>query len=116
MLKLNKKFLWRNIGLLLSIALIGATVVLLFLPHKENIRLLYVTDGSSYDPAAYQNFEQSTIVNIELERKRITDLNDRRLHAYDAVYLDPDLHQTNVLRQAVPTLQRYVKEGGKSFS
>ncbi|SDN92504.1 Repeat domain-containing protein [Paenibacillus sp. yr247] len=94
---------------------IGAILVVFFIPKEESIRFLYVTNGSSYDQAAYQNFEQSMLVNVKIDRKSITDLNAHRLHGYDAVYLDPSLHQSNVLQQVEQALQRYVRDGGNLF-
>ncbi|MCY9693421.1 FG-GAP repeat domain-containing protein [Paenibacillus alginolyticus] len=82
---------------------------------EESIKLLYVTNQGQYDQAAYQNLEQTTVVNLNLALRSLDQLSSRQWEEYDAVYLDPSLHGNKNLQNAQSDLARYVKQGGHLF-
>lgn len=95
----------------------------LFLIPKENkVRVLYATGtvdnksaGNAYDSSAYDNFKQTLSANTETERNALPDLSARRLDAYDAIYLDPGLADSGLLKDSIPKLVEYVRQGGHLF-
>ncbi|TDF93591.1 VCBS repeat-containing protein [Paenibacillus piri] len=76
--------------------------------------MLYVTNGASFDPAAYGHLQQSLVANLELERQTAASLTLRKLRGYQSVYLDPSLHGALTKEQS-GLLQSFVAEGGHLF-
>lgn len=109
-MSLRKKAAW--IALLL---LLVAAFALLFGHKREQVRLLYASGGDRYDRAAYLNFQQTIVANADVSRLSLDKLDAKRLPSYDAVYLDVSLKQSDALRDAVPALEAYVKQGGHLF-
>ncbi|WP_240041260.1 FG-GAP repeat domain-containing protein [Paenibacillus ginsengarvi] len=97
------------------IVLLAAVLVLAFGHKRVQVRLLYATNGNTFDPAAYSNFEQSIVANSEVSRLPLDKLNGKRLKSYDAVYLDVSLKQSDMLRGALPQIEQYVQQGGHLF-
>ncbi|WP_197081243.1 FG-GAP repeat domain-containing protein, partial [Gordoniibacillus kamchatkensis] len=101
--------------LLYAVLLAAAVLTALFSLHRqETIRLLYATNGDSYDPSAYDQFRQSNVANLTVERRDWNGLSARQLGRYDAVYLDPGLHTAQGLAHA-ERLTEYVRKGGHLF-
>jgi hypothetical protein len=100
---------------LYAIVLAAIALVLLFTLHRdETVRLLYATNGTGYDSSAYDGFRQSTVANLQVDRRDWNGLSLRQLRQYDAVYLDPGLHTAQGLAKA-DQLVDYVREGGHVF-
>ena len=98
-------------------ALLALTLVLsMFVQRQERVRLLVASNGTQYDRAAYLNFAQSPVANLDVDLQSLDKLDLRRLKRYDAVYLDPALKQSEALKQAVPALKAYVRQGGHLFA
>lgn len=96
--------------------LLFTQVILWFVPRQEIVRIVYVIGSTdSYDKAAFQNLQQSSIVNVNVEMKALGDLPLRKMSSYDAVMLDPSLHNTAELKQRKDELQQYVSRGGRLF-
>jgi hypothetical protein len=101
---------------LAAVLLAAAMLIALFTLHKqETIRLLYATNGDSYDPSAYDQFRQSAVANLTVERRDWNGLSARQLERYDAVYLDPGLHTPQGLPGGAERLAEYVRKGGHLF-
>lgn len=109
-MSLRKKAAW-FVGLLLLVAVFA----LVFSHRQERVRLLYASGGDAYDRAAYLNFQQAIVANADVSRLSLDKLDAKRLQSYDAVYLDVSLKQSPVLREAIPGLEAYVKQGGHLF-
>jgi hypothetical protein len=76
--------------------------------------MLYVSNGESFDPAAYGHLKQSLVANLQLERQPMEKVTLRQLQAYNSVYLDPSLHKA-LTEPQVELLQSYVAQGGHLF-
>ncbi|NHN33274.1 FG-GAP repeat domain-containing protein [Paenibacillus agricola] len=100
-----------------SIVIILFVIIALFfgIRRNENVRLIYATNGTEFDNAAYLNFQQSYIANLQLDSKSLDLLNLQQLQSYDAIYLDPSLRKSTMLKQAQSNLISYVKTGGNLF-
>lgn len=109
-MSLRQKAVWL-VGLLLLVAVFA----LVFGHRQERVRLLYADSGETYDRAAYLNFQQAIVANAEVSRLPLDKSTGKRLASYDAVYLDVSLKQTGTLRDAIPALETYVKQGGHLF-
>ncbi|GAA3412716.1 VCBS repeat-containing protein [Paenibacillus hodogayensis] len=109
-MSLRKQAAWFAGALLLV-----AVFALVFGHRQERVRLLYASNGDAYDQAAYLNFQQSLVANAEMNRFSLDKLSGRNLASYDAIYLDVSLKHSAVLRDAVPKLETYVKQGGHLF-
>ncbi|MFE5324071.1 FG-GAP repeat domain-containing protein [Paenibacillus sp. NPDC056579] len=79
-----------------------------------SVGMLYVSNGDSYDTAAYGQLRQSLVANLQLERQGIENLSLRQLKRYASVYLDPSLHGALTDKQR-ELLQSYVSQGGHLF-
>jgi hypothetical protein len=102
-----------NISILI---LVFVVIILLFgIRRNEDVRLIYATNGSKFDQAAYINFQQSYIGNLQLDINSLDQLNLQQLQSYDAIYLDPSLAKSTMLKQAQSKLIRYVQAGGNLF-
>ncbi|NOU95148.1 VCBS repeat-containing protein [Paenibacillus sp. LMG 31456] len=88
--------------------------VLTLLDKKLSVRMLYVSNGDSFDPAAYGQLHQSLVANLELERQSMDKLTLRQLQKYHSIYLDPSLHEA-LTKQQLDLLQSYVADGGHLF-
>ena len=99
-------------------AVIGILLILaawLAVSDKElSVRMLYVSNGDSFDSAAYGQFKQSLVANLQLERRSLDKLSLKQLKSYEAVYLDPSLHDAMTDKQR-ELLQSYVSQGGHLF-
>ncbi|MCS7459910.1 VCBS repeat-containing protein [Paenibacillus doosanensis] len=103
----------RIAGAVIGILVIFATW--LAVSDKElSVRMLYACSGDSFDTAAYGQLEQSLVANLQLERHNLDKLTLRQLKGYEAVYLDPSLHETLTDKQR-ELLQSYVSQGGHLF-
>ncbi|WP_235549834.1 FG-GAP repeat domain-containing protein [Paenibacillus sp. Soil766] len=98
------------IGLILGFLVI--VLILLFLPKVEETKLLYATNGDSYDTAAYSNFEQTLQAGVQIDRKSMLSLSARQLRSYHALYLDPALAQASTWSEQADKLMAFVKQGG----
>ncbi|MFD0680847.1 MULTISPECIES: FG-GAP repeat domain-containing protein [unclassified Paenibacillus] len=103
----------RITGGIIAVLLIFVCALTLF--DKElSIRMLYVSNGDSFDPAAYGQLHQSLVANLELERRPMEKLTLRQLQKYHSIYLDPSLHEA-LSKQQLELLQSYVANGGHLF-
>lgn len=109
-MSLRKKAVW-----LTGLLFLAAVFVLVFGHKEEQVRLLYASGGDTYDRSAYLNFEQTIVANAEVKKARLDGLDANKLRSYDAIYLDVSLKQSDTLRNAVPLLLTYVKQGGHLF-
>lgn len=101
---------------LIGVLLVAACLSLLVFGKKEeHVRLLYATGGSTYDQAAYLNYEQSLVPNLKLNRWPLGELGARKLQTYDAVVLDPSLKDSPTLQADIAMLRIYVEKGGHLF-
>ncbi|MVP01587.1 FG-GAP repeat domain-containing protein [Paenibacillus lutrae] len=105
----KKRYTAAVFGIIALLVLIGAAAVLT--SKKEEVRLLYATNGDQFDTAAFGQFQQSLAANLKVERKPIGTLSDRQLGAYDAVV--PDTGLANIPDKGhLKKLQDYVENGG----
>ncbi|WP_245855824.1 FG-GAP repeat domain-containing protein [Paenibacillus rigui] len=105
---------FRIAGAILGTLLIAVVLLLSFWNKELAVRMLYVTKGDSFDPAAYSHLQQSLVANLQLERSPLDKLTLRQMKGYDSVYLDASLHgaMTDPQREM---LQSYVAQGGHLF-
>ncbi|UJF33159.1 FG-GAP repeat domain-containing protein [Paenibacillus hexagrammi] len=108
---MSKFRLWKLLGgIMFILVVLGA--VLFAIPKTDEVKLLYATNGDSYDTAAYGNFEQSLQANLRLERRALSGLSARSLSKYDAVYLDPALKSAADWSKEATILMKYTQNGG----
>ncbi|WP_248929477.1 FG-GAP repeat domain-containing protein [Paenibacillus hamazuiensis] len=93
------------------IAIVGAASF--FIERDESVRLLYATNGADADPSAYDHFRQSLVANVRTDKASLEGMSLSQLQRYDAVYLDPGLHEAGAKYSAL--LQSYVEKGGYLF-
>lgn len=94
---------------------LAVLLFILFAGDKTlEVRMLYATQGDTFDPAAYGQLRQSLLAGLVLEKQDLGRLSERKLHDYDTIYLDPSLHRslTDAQRQS---LEAYVRGGGHLF-
>lgn len=103
----------RIAGIALGILLLLA-VWLAVSDRPLSVGMLYVSNGDSFDTAAYGQLRQSLVANLQMERQSIEKLSLRELKNYAAVYLDPSLHGALSDKQR-ELLQSYVSQGGHLF-
>lgn len=105
----------RKIALIAFGLIAAALLIWWFTATKElSVRMLYATEGDTYDTAAYGHLEQSLVANLELDRQPLPGLSLRKLQAYDTIYLDPSLHG-HMSGAQVKLLRDYVERGGHLF-
>lgn len=97
-----------------SVVLIAAAV-LFFVQREDKVHLLFAAQGSDFDKAAYDNFQQTLAANVALDKKSLADLSLGQLKKYDAVYLDYTLKQSDTIRASKDKLIEYVRQGGHLF-
>nr|WP_243633408.1 VCBS repeat-containing protein [Paenibacillus xerothermodurans] len=98
---------------LAAILLILAFALALF-DKDLSVRMLYITNGDRFDPAAYGHLQQSLVANLELDRQPLEKLTAGQLDSYDSIYLDTSLQGTFTDEQR-ELLQNHVAEGGHLF-
>ncbi|RAV10789.1 FG-GAP repeat domain-containing protein [Paenibacillus contaminans] len=96
-------------------ALLLLVAALFFVPKEDRLDLLYATSADAFDASAYDNLHQTLSANAYITRTALDGMSERKLRGYDAIYLDPGLQHTDVLRQALPKLTGYVRAGGHLF-
>jgi hypothetical protein len=98
---------------LAAFALLLAGAASFFIDRDESIRLLYATGGLEDEPSAYEQLKQSLVANLKLDKRSLEGMSLSELRRYDAVYVDPKVHETG--SRFTDLLQSYVKDGGYLF-
>jgi len=105
----------RAAALTVASFLLLATACLLFLNREDRVDVLFAVNGDSFDQAAYDHFRQTLAANVDIHKKPLTDLSERQLRSYDAIYLDYTLKHTDSVRTSLNRLMKYVEQGGHLF-
>lgn len=114
-IRLNLKKAVIAASAVLSVLLILSVIALFTVQREDRVKLLFAVSGSDYDQAAYDNFRQSLAANVTVTLKPLAGLSLNQLEHYDSVYLDYNLKQSDILRNAQSMLIRYVEQGGHLF-
>ncbi|MEI7025622.1 FG-GAP repeat domain-containing protein [Paenibacillus sp. y28] len=108
----------RKIRIALAVFLLlgGLAAVLLWLGRQDvKLRLLVATNGDQRDEAMLQHFRQSLVAGLETDTRSLDKLTSSQLAKQDILILDPSLHGSGMLAEAIPGLRRYVEQGGHLF-
>ena len=79
------------------------------------VLFLYCDDEVHSYLNEYQHFQQSLVVNVEIEAKSCDKVDDHDLNDYDAIYLHQSLSQGKLADAKINSIESYVKKGGFIF-
>ena len=110
---MKKTLLWA-----LIIILVISTFSLNGFKVKANslqVLFLYSDDDVHSYLNEYQHFQQSLVVNVDIEAKSWDQIEQRDLEDYDAIYLHRTLLQGKQTEDVSQSIEKYVENGGMIF-
>ena len=79
------------------------------------VLFLYSDDDVHSYLNEYQHFQQSLVVNVDIEAKSWDQIEQRDLEDYDAIYLHRTLLQGKQTEDVSQSIEKYVENGGYDF-